>query len=163
MTCCRGISLACHLDSSFQIKFLSLRNPQKTFGAAGVSYRGKTCQCQARGGNVYSVQQLGGSQPTWSEVQGSCMLCSAALVFWLNTKNSQKTVIATDLCCRFFAGVSRTLFLKIFFWLQFPSLFLELVDGQLTIVWGNQQFFVCNHSCRSFSAFSLSWFAKTNN
>lgn len=38
---------------------------------------GKTCQCQGRGGNVYNVQQVGGSQPTRSEVQGSRMPCSA--------------------------------------------------------------------------------------
>lgn len=162
MTCCRGLSLACHLDSSFQIQFLSLGNPQKTYGAAGVSHRGKTCQCQARGGNVYSVQQLGGTWPTWSEVQGSCMPCSADYSDWILKIHKRQLLL--EICV---AG-SLLLFQGFYFKKYFSGhcfhlFFLELVDGQLTRVWGNQQFFVCNHSCRSFSAFSLSWFAKTNN
>lgn len=70
---------------------------------------GKTCQCQGRGGDVYYTQQLGGSLPTRSEVQGSHMplLCS---LFWMNTKDPQKAGVAIALCCRFFVDVSRIVF-----------------------------------------------------
>lgn len=70
---------------------------------------GKTCQCQGRGGDVYYMQQLGGSLPTRNEVQGSHMLLLCSL-FWMSPKDPQKAAVAIALCCRFFVGVSRTVF-----------------------------------------------------
>lgn len=150
------------LDSGFQTQPLSLRNTQKTFSAAGfdtlwenlsVPRKRRRCLLYATIGWLsankkwsprvtYALALL----PILNEPQGSpehscCYGLVLQVLCWC----------FEDCFLSYFAGHNLHLFLP------------ELVDGQLTRVWRNQQVFVCNHECKSFSAFSLSWFAKTNN
>lgn len=99
------------------------RGPQKSFSAA-VNPCGKCCQCQGRGGDVYHRQQLDGSLPTRSEVQGSCMPLLCCL-FWMNTKDPkrQQFLLPCAVCSLL---VFQGYFLKLFFWPQFTSVFLFL-------------------------------------